>query len=182
MINILLNLFSVFLKIGSLAFGGGYAVLPLIQKYIVEDMKWLSVREMTDLISLSQITPGPIAINAATFVGTKMYGVIGAVIATVAEIIPGMILMLILGHFLFNGKKLSFMEKVLKGLKPAVSGLILIATIDMFHSSILLENKVEIIGAIGFVVGGGLYLSKKADIIKVIVISAMIGIVIGFIS
>ena len=102
MINKLLLLYITFLKIGAFAFGGGYAVLPLIQRYVVNDMKWLTIKELTDLVSLSQITPGPIGINSATFIGTKVASVPGAIVATIAEVTPSCILMLLLGYFLFS--------------------------------------------------------------------------------
>ena len=91
---LLLELFLVFVQIGAFAFGGGYAVLPLIQKFVVEDRGWLSTAEMTDLVSLSQMTPGPIAINSATFVGTKLAGIPGAVVATMGNVLPQLILMI----------------------------------------------------------------------------------------
>ena len=93
---VLLELYWVFLQIGAFAFGGGYAVLPLIQKFVVEDRGWMNLKEMTDLVSISQMTPGPIAINSATFVGTKVAGLPGAVVATLGNVTPQFILMTIL--------------------------------------------------------------------------------------
>lgn len=181
MINTLITLYITFLKIGTFAFGGGYAVLPLIQKYIVVEQKWISMKELTDLVSLSQVTPGPIGINSATFVGTKVAGLSGAIIATIAEITPCCIIMLILGHFIFKGKKFKILDYILKGLRPAISGLILIAAINMFKSATILNGKISILGSIGFIIGLILYSSKKVSIVKIIGISAGIGAVIGLI-
>ncbi len=181
MINKLLLLYVTFIKIGAFSFGGGYAVLPLIQKYVVNDMNWLSIKELTDLVSLSQITPGPIAINAATFIGTKVASLPGAIVATIAEVTPSCILMLFLGYFIFRGKKITFLDRTLKGLKPAIPGLILIAAIDMFKSSILSTEGIKYIGLLGFLIGGFLFMFKKIDIIKIIIISAFAGILFHFI-
>lgn len=175
-------LYFTFLKIGAFAFGGGYAVLPLIQRYVVHDMHWLTIKEMTDLVSLSQITPGPIGINSATFIGTKVASIPGAIIATAAEVTPCCILMLVLGSLLFKGKKIKIMDHILKGLKPAIPGLILIAAMDMFKSSIFSPQGVKYIGVAGFIVGGILFISKKVDIIKIIIISATLGVVLHFIA
>ena len=80
--ELLVRLFIAFLKIGTFSFGGGYAMLPLIQKEIVESNTWISMSEFTDIIGISQMTPGPVAINSATFVGYKVGGIIGSIIAT----------------------------------------------------------------------------------------------------
>ena len=181
MISQLINLYLTFLKIGSFAFGGGYAVLPLIQRYVVTEQKWLTIKDLTNLVSLSQITPGPIGINSATFIGTKVAGLTGAIIATIAEVTPCCILMLILAHFVFRGKKISFIDKILLGLKPVIPALILIAAIDMFKSSLFLGSDIKIIGLIGFIVGGILFISKKISIIKIIMITAFLGFVLNFI-
>lgn len=181
MINQLLLLYITFIKIGAFAFGGGYAVLPLIQRYVVSEMNWLTVKELTDLVSLSQITPGPIAINAATFIGTKVASLPGAIVATMSEVTPSCILMLCLGYFLFIGKKITLLDRALKGIKPAILGLIFIAAIDMFKSSIFSPEGIKYIGVIGFIIGGILFKFKRIDIIKIIIISASAGIVFHFI-
>lgn len=188
MLDTLIKLYVNFLCIGSFAFGGGYAVIPLIKKYVVDSMQWLSVKELNDLISLSQITPGPIAINAATFIGVKTAGILGAIVATSAEVTMSCILMLILGHFIFRGKKIKFIDYILKGLKPAICGLILVATIDLFKSSIFaneiirLESfyDVKFVGLVGFFIGVILSFKKDFGVIKIIICSAVIGLIIGF--
>lgn len=176
--GIFLELFAVFFQIGALAFGGGYAALPLIQRYVVEQNAWLSIAEFTDLVSLSQMTPGPIAINAATFVGTKVAGIPGAVVATLANVTPQFILMMTLGYFLFGGKKIGFLSKLLKGIRPAIVGLIAIATISMIRSSLWIGADLSWMGIVGFIVGLVLYGFKKMDLIKLIGLSALLGVVI----
>ena len=114
----MLSLYTTFLKIGAFAFGGGYAVLSLIIKFVIDTMGWLSPEEFVDVISISQMTPGPIAINSATFVGQKIGGVIGSVVATAGIVTPQFILMMILGHLLFTkNKKFKVLDWMLEGIK-----------------------------------------------------------------
>ena len=91
---ILIKLFWVFFKVGLFAFGGGYATLPLITNFVVNENQWISLRELTDVLTISQMTPGPIAINSATFVGMKIYSVLGAVVATTGLVFPALIILL----------------------------------------------------------------------------------------
>ena len=93
---ILLELFLSFLQIGAFSFGGGYAAMPLIQGQVVTLHQWLSMEEFTDLITISQMTPGPIAVNSATFVGIKIAGIPGAVVATFGCILPSCVIVTLL--------------------------------------------------------------------------------------
>ena len=95
---ILLKLFLSFLQIGAFSFGGGYAAVPLIQDQVVSIHSWMTMGEFTDLITISQMTPGPIAVNSATFVGLRMAGLPGAVIATLGCILPSCIIVSILAY------------------------------------------------------------------------------------
>jgi chromate transporter len=184
---ILIELYVQFFIIGITSFGGGYAVLPLINTMVVEGKGWLSVQEMTDLVSISNMTPGPIAINSATFVGTKMGGLSGSVAATMGVVTPSFILMLILAYLLFSSnRKLKFLEKMLKTLRPAIVGLIAIAAIKMTRSSIFVNDlspesfSINIIPLICFVIGFVLYW-KKVDITKLIGLGAALGIILNLI-
>ena len=96
---IYIQLFISFLQIGLFSFGGGYAAMPLIQNQVVNLHHWLSLSEFTDLITISQMTPGPIAINSATFVGEKIAGVPGAIVATLGCIMPSIIIVTIIAYF-----------------------------------------------------------------------------------
>ncbi|MCI5643573.1 MAG: chromate transporter [Peptoniphilus sp.] len=178
----MLDLFLIFFKIGCFAFGGGYAVIPLISKYVVEENAWINTKEFIDLISISQMTPGPIAINSATFVGQSVYGIIGSIIATTGLVLPQFVLMMILGYFLFSkDKKFKIMDYSLLGIKAGVVSLIFITTLKLFKSSVFPEGiKLEgmsIAALISFVLGFILYL-KKVDLFKLIGIGAIIGIVV----
>lgn len=181
--NIILILFITFLQIGALAFGGGYAILPFIQELVVDKHGWLTIREMTDVVTISQMTPGPIALNGATFVGTKVAGLFGSIVATTAVIIPQLIIMIILAKLYFSDKEISFMQKIIKALRPAVVGLIFIATIDMIKGSVFngltfsIEN-VSYVALITFIVGFVLYI-KKVDMIKLISTGAILGVVLS---
>lgn len=177
---VLLELYWVFLQIGAFAFGGGYAVLPLIQKFVVEDRGWMNLKEMTDLVSISQMTPGPIAINSATFVGTKVAGLPGAVVATLGNVTPQFILMTILAYFIFRDKKIGFLDKMLKGLKPGIVGLIAIAALSMmssalFDGDVALAN-ISVLAVLTFIIGFALKLTRRFDLIVIIIIGAVAGI------
>ncbi|EFR32719.1 MAG: chromate transporter [Peptoniphilus harei] len=179
----MLDLFLIFFKIGCFAFGGGYAVIPLISKYVVEEHAWISTREFIDLISISQMTPGPIAINSATFVGQSVHGILGSILATTGLVLPQFILMMILGYFLFSkGKKFKIMDYSLLGIKAGVVSLIFITTLKLFQSSVFSEGfklqGMSLAALISFVLGFLLYL-KKIDLFKLIVLGAVIGIAVN---
>ena len=178
---ILLILFLVFLQIGSLAFGGGYAILPFIQNIVVDGYGWLNIKEMTDIVTISQMTPGPIAINAATFVGTKMAGIVGSIVSTLSTILPQIIIMTLLAKLFFSNKKIGFMDNIIKSLRPAVASLIFIASINMIKGSVFKGAQfdvysISLVAFISFIIGFILF-SRKVGIIKLIVLGAILGIV-----
>lgn len=121
---IYLKLFLSFFQIGLFSIGGGYAALPLIEEQIVEANGWLTKSEFTDLITISQMTPGPIAINAASFVGNQIAGVGGALVSTFGCIFPSFIIVLTLAYFYFKYKNITIVQGILGGLRPAVVALI----------------------------------------------------------
>lgn len=119
-----LQLFLSFLQIGALSFGGGYAAMPLIQEQIVTRHGWLSMGEFTDLVTIAEMTPGPIAINAATFVGTRVAGIPGAMAATVGCILPACILVTLIARLYLKYRDLAVLQGVLGSLRPAVVAMI----------------------------------------------------------
>lgn len=121
---IYLQLFLSFLQIGLFSFGGGYAAMPLIQGQVVILHGWLTMSEFTDLITISQMTPGPIAVNSATFVGMKIAGIPGAVVATAGCILPSCIIVTILARLYLKYRNLDLLQGVLKSLRPAVVAMI----------------------------------------------------------
>ena len=110
---IYLELFWSFLKIGLFSFGGGYAAMPLIQEQVVSSHNWLSMAEFTDLITISQMTPGPIAINSATFVGIKIAGIPGALVSTVGCILPSCIIVMLIAKLYLKYRNMSMLQGVL---------------------------------------------------------------------
>ena len=121
---IYLQLFLSFLQIGAFSFGGGYAAMPLIQNQVVQLHPWLSQSEFTDLITISQMTPGPIAVNSATFVGTKIAGVPGALAATFGCILPSCVIVTLIAKLYLKYRNMALLQGVLASLRPAVVALI----------------------------------------------------------
>lgn len=128
---IYLQLFFSFLQVGLFSFGGGYAAMPLIQEQIVTKHAWLSMVEFTDLISISQMTPGPIAVNSATFVGNKIAGVGGALIATTGCILPSCIIVTSIAYVYLKNRENQVVQEVLQSLHPVVIAMIASAGISI---------------------------------------------------
>lgn len=128
---IYIQLFLSFFQISLFSFGGGYAALPLIQGQVVNVHHWLSMTEFTDLITISQMTPGPIAVNSATFVGTRIAGVPGALAATIGCVLPSCILVTILAKIYLKYRSLSLLQGILKSLRPAVIAMIAAAGVSI---------------------------------------------------
>ena len=124
----LLQLLLSFLQIGLLSIGGGYAALPIIQDQVVVMHGWLSMREFADILTM---TPGPIAINAASFVGTKIAGLPGALVASLGVVLPSFIIVLTLSFLYYKYRQLDAIQAVLKGLRPAVVALIASAGVSL---------------------------------------------------
>ena len=121
---IYLQLFWSFLQIGALSFGGGYAAMPLIQAQIVTQHGWLTMREFTNLVTIAEMTPGPIAVNSATFVGTQIAGVPGALAATAGCILPACILVMLIAKLYLKYRNIAVLQSVLASLRPAVVAMI----------------------------------------------------------
>ena len=121
---IYLQLFLAFFQIGLFSFGGGYAAMPLIQNQLVTLHGWLNMTEFSDIITISQMTPGPIAVNGATFAGIRLAGIGGAVAATIGCILPSTVIAIILAKLYYKYRELSVMKGVMNGLRPAVVAMI----------------------------------------------------------
>ena len=128
---IYLELFISFLQIGLFSFGGGYAAMPLIQGQVVTQHAWLTMAEFTDLITISQMTPGPIAVNSATFVGIKIAGIPGALAATAGCILPSCVLVTLIARLYLKYRNMSVLQDVLSSLRPAVVAMIASAGISI---------------------------------------------------
>ncbi len=181
LLDLYLALFVSFLKIGLFGFGGGYAMLPLIQQEVVDTHQWLSVSDFTDIVAISQTTPGPIAFNTATYIGysavTEMgfasgYGVIGSAICTFAVSIPSLILMTLATAFFFRLKNNPWMQSALSVLKPAIIGLIASAALMLVTPYNFIDYKSWIIFGVVLVAS-----IRKVDPILLIFLSGVIGLI-----
>jgi len=132
---IYIRLLVTFIKIGLFSFGGGYAMIPLIQKEI-ESYNWLSSSEFADIIAISEVTPGPIAVNSATFVGYKAAGVLGGLVATIGVSIPSLVIIMIVSRFFFGYQKHPLNMMVFYGIRPVIVGLVATAAVSVAETAI----------------------------------------------
>lgn len=149
---IYIQLFISFLKVGLFSVGGGYAAMPLIQSEAVIKNSWLTMSEFTDLITIAEMTPGPIAVNSATFVGIRIAGFAGACIATFGCIFPSCIIVSVLSYIYYKYKNMTVMQSLLSSLRPAVVALIASAAISIIKTiSINADGAINYTGIILFV-------------------------------
>lgn len=132
----LLELFWSFFQVGLFSFGGGYAAMPLIQAQVVELHGWLNMSEFADIITISQMTPGPIAINSATFVGMRIAGISGALVATLGCVLPSCAVALLLAKLYLKYRSLDLIHGALSGLRPAVIALIASAGVTILQGAL----------------------------------------------
>lgn len=140
---IYLQLFLTFVQIGFLCIGGGYVILPLIQNQIVETNQWITIKEFTDLITIAEMTPGPIAVNSATFVGIRVGGPLGAFVATIGCIFPSLFIVSVLSFIYHKYKNLSAMQTILGVLRAVVVVLIALACIKIMLLMMFSGKKVN---------------------------------------
>lgn len=141
---IYLQLFLSFLQVGMFSIGGGYAAMPLIQNQVVTSHNWLTMNEFTDLITIAEMTPGPIAVNSATFVGVRIAGIPGAVIATFGCILPSCLIVSILAYVYFRYKSMPGLQCVLASLRPAVVALIASAGLSILELVVFQGKSVDL--------------------------------------
>ena len=177
-----LKLFWSFFQIGLFSFGGGYAALPLIQDQVVTGHHWLTMKEFADVITISQMTPGPIAINSASFVGVKVGGVLGAMVATLGCVLPSLIIVLCLAYFYYRYRNLSTVQGVLNGLRPAVVAMIAAAGFALVELAIWTTGKfsfnistIDVAAVILFIVGLVILRKWKVNPILIMVGAGIIG-------
>lgn len=177
---IYLQLFLSFLQIGAFSFGGGYAAMPLIQNQVVDIHHWLSLAEFTDLVTISQMTPGPIAINSATFVGIKIAGIPGAFVATLGCILPACLIVTLIAYFYLKYRHLQSLENILNMLRPAVVALIAVAGVTIITSAFFGEYiapyRLKIHMVIIFVICIYLLVKKKANPIFVMLLAGIMNV------
>lgn len=185
---IYLLLFFEFCKVGLFCVGGGYASMPLIQASVVDTYHWLTLPEFIDIFTISQMTPGPIGINAATFAGMKVAGVGGAVSSTLGFVFPSLILGVILSRLFVRYGSIGPVKGVLNGLRPAVVALIVSAGISfvllaLWNAETLPLDFGEIDHAGLFILAVSLLaVRKKVSVIRVLLGSGALGLLLGIFS
>ena len=181
---IYLELFLGFLKVGCFAFGGAYGAIPLIRD-VVLSYGWLSDETLTYMIAVSESTPGPIMVNVATYVGSSQAGLLGAIVATLAVVLPSFIIILLVTAFLKTALKNRYVQAILRGLKPCIIGIVLATGIYMvlencFGAVSAVTADAQAIAITAFLVasmfGYKRLVKKKLSPILLIVISAIAGI------
>ena len=127
------QLFWAYLKIGIFGFGGGYAMLSMIQFEVVDHYNWMTVEEFADMVALSQMTPGPVSINIATYIGYTVGGIWGSLVATAAIVLPSLLMLYLVLKFLFKHKDNYIVKTTLASMKPVIAGLIFVAALMMMN-------------------------------------------------
>lgn len=168
----ILQLFWAFFKIGAFTFGGGYAMIPLIQREIVENKKWITDDEILEIIAIAESTPGPIAINTATFVGYRVAGFFGAMFATLGVVLPSFIIILIISFFLNQFKENKYVNYAFFGIRAGVLALIIKALWSMYKKAPKGIVPYIIMG-VSFILAG----IVKINVIFVIIICGVTGLV-----
>ena len=171
------NLFRIFFRIGGFTFGGGYAMLPIIQREIVEKRKWATDEEVLDYYAIGQCTPGIIAVNTATFIGYKQKGILGGIAATAGVVFPSLIIITAIAAFFKHFQDYKIVNNAFSGIRAAVAALILSAVIKMWSKSIV-DNLATIIFAFSFVIAA----FTKISPILIVTTSATVGILLNYIK
>ena len=185
---IYLELFWSFVQVGLFCVGGGYASMPLIQAQVIDVHGWLSMSEFIDIFTISQMTPGPIGINAATFVGMKVAGFLGAIVATLGFVTPSFILGIILAKLFFKYGNIWVIKGILNGLRPAVVALICSAGMSFIFLALFNTEKMPInvadIDYLGLfvLIVAFIAVRKKVGIIKILAGSGVLGLILGLIG
>lgn len=186
--SVYLSLFLTFLKIGAVSFGGGYGMIALVKEEVLAH-NWCTETEFFNFIAVAESTPGPIAVNMATFIGSSQAGILGSLCATLGVILPSFIIILIIASVFTNLLKFAGVKAGLNGIKPVVAGLIIVTAITLILSSILgistvkdtvsFDYKALIIFSV-IAIGSTVYTKftkKKISPILLIIISAILGLI-----
>lgn len=169
--TLLIKLFITFFKIGAFSFGGGYAMLPLLEEEVIRNHGWMTSGEFIDIFAISEMTPGPIAINAATFLGFRVSGVLGAIIATFAVILPSFIVISLIYASIEKFKSSIYVSWIFEGIRPIVIGLIIAAGVTVSKSSFVDLKSILIAISLFYAVT-----FKKLNPILAIIIGGVLGV------
>lgn len=170
--NILLDLFLTFAKIGVMTFGGGYAMLPILQREVVENKGWATEEELMDYFAIGQCTPGIIAVNTATFIGQKTKGILGGIIATLGVAFPSIVIISLLAGVIETFSHLAWVQHAFGGIRVCVCVLILNAVVKLYKKAVL--DKATLI--IFLLVAIGSYFTPLSPVVFVVA-AAFVGIV-----
>ena len=151
--NILIDLFLTFARIGVCTFGGGYAMLPILQRELVENKKWATETELADYYAVGQCTPGIIAVNTATFVGRSQAGTAGGILATLGLVFPSLVIIMVIAAFLQNFMHLEFVVHAFNGVRAGVVALILSSVIKLFKNAVM-DWPTRVIYAVVLILAG----------------------------
>ncbi len=179
---LLLTLFWAFIQVGLFSVGGGYAAIPLIQEQIVNIHKVMTLEEFSDLITVAEMTPGPISINSATFVGMRISGIPGVILCSIGCIIPSFCICLILAHFYYKYRSVKGVQIVLGAMRPAVVALIgsagaSILMLGLFQAELkeIVLSNIRVVELIIFVIALFLLRKFKMNAITIILGSGVVG-------
>lgn len=159
----LLTMFWSFFKIGAFTFGGGYAMIPLIQREVVDNKKWISKEDFLDILVISQSFPGALAVNTSTFIGYKIEGILGALMALLGTVLPSFVIILCIAAFFMEFRTNHYVDLAFKGISAAVPMLVLIAVVSLSKS--VKRNYMNV-----FIVAATIFLLRFLNIHPVIVI------------
>ena len=181
------QLFGTFSKIGAFTFGGGYAMIPLIQREVTERRRWLEDRDILDIVAIAESTPGPIAINTATFVGYQVCGTLGAFCATLGVVLPSFLIILLVARFYAAFRSSAIVSGAMGGLRPAVIGMIGAAVVSVGQTVFLPEGLAAVtayplVCSLTIFVLMAVLTYKKLHPIVIILLSALLGIVTGYLQ
>lgn len=176
----ILGLFWVFFKIGAFTFGGGYAMIPIIQREVVENKKWVTDDDILNVIAIAESTPGPIAINSATFIGYKVAGVLGATFATLGVVIPSFVIISVIAYFLNKFSEIKAVQYAFYGIRAGVLALVIKALITMYKK--MPKTAIAYGIAVFAFIASVVFDIVNISIIYVILACAVIGLVSSFIK
>ena len=169
--NMLLDLFLTFAKVGVMTFGGGYAMLPILQRELVENKHWAAEEELVDYVAIGQYTPGVIAVNTATFVGQKLKGIVGGIVATLGVVFPSLVIISLLAGVISAFSHLQWVQHAFGGIRICVCILICNAVVKLYKKAVV--DKITLV--VFLLVALGAYFLSVSPVLFV-VLSAVIGI------
>ena len=181
----MIELFLTFFKIGMFTLGGGYVMIPLVKDNCIEKKKWITEKEFIDILAIAECTPGPIAINMATYVGYKKKGIIGSIFATLGVIMPSLIVIYIVSLFFTDIMKIKIIDNAFKGIRICVSFVIIEVAYGMIKKEVENSDKKNIVIAIFILISLLIlttsFIGKEISTILIIITSIILAIIVSFV-